>query len=801
MIELKEEEKEQATALANQLKGVVRQLNSKFSGELLNQLNYIRLKAEGFINEVLERIYGKDKIVAGLNYLPELKRLIKYVAKISDKESAKYLGSAIVGNYINEYTPFTYEGANQSIEYLNRFDYYYDQAKKTKFVVYDNIKFYVFCKCAAELLGRTPQETEADFFLQRINKDAKFDLRGFPPPTREKLLEYCVECAKNGEYPFDKLPLSYKTYLSRIIAKEEKMTFNDWFETKIIPFAKGKNVELLYMISSNKEVVSSFAKRNKVGEDYSDRVNNYLKWNNLPSYFKRVFPRSNEISEHFIEPLSKPDGYIQFEYGTSVIKYESIEFQFNDTIIKCLSRLNPRNDFLFDHKKLEAALLDAKLFIGDSYNLTHPSDEMKFFIKLIYDNIEEEIRDSVYKAIEGNGKHWLASDKFDIKEFIEEDGNDKGEQINKAIQRVIISSIHKVIQEDLMESICDLLKDNRKKGFLSTKFDLENIVIKKDDELKPIIISLKESIVNSTAKTISSAKKKGSLSEDFDSEKFLSQLDVKLDDILKSVYREIEKDIIRSVYAGIEEDKKNKIIVGKLDLGKFLSNFDNNDVIDKRNAFLTEQEDLKKLTLEEKVLRYLNEKYSNKILSSDIRKKYLWNKISKLAQIQGMSEEEYLAKNGFILRKNIEVELDELTSNLIQRYPDQIIDKIDFMQTEDFEILKHLSKVLKKSLRLVLQDIGFSYAEERSVDKKEKKTKEEKWIERLSKEYPDYIIKKLPAIYRNALSYYVKKQKTKLYDYLKKYGFNYVGTRRKKWQETDIQEGNIEENDDDNQKE
>ena len=334
--------------------------------------------------DCLKRIYT-DGIVAGLSVVPELKRLIDAICAKRDET---------VAEFVKAETSLYMEDQPLPIEYYNQLCSAYKEQQKKNFVVCDDdsILFYYYCEKLSEVLGRTPEETNASFVLKRLNKNAEFEFAGPVSPLRERVLEFCVECAKNGTNPFDALPRSYKVRLLRIVAANEKMTLREWFEKRVVPLANGKRVPMVYMLSANKEVRHAFEKRNTDPIAYSNKVNNYLKWNNLPDYFVNIFPKAQVVSKYFLEPLKKPE---EFESSRNLMR------------LKKLSKMNPDNLFgIADQIKTNAALFDLMLFVGDGYNYDNPTEQMQLTI------------DKATQVVNKDKEDGLIDQEFDMVEYI-----------------------------------------------------------------------------------------------------------------------------------------------------------------------------------------------------------------------------------------------------------------------------------------------------------------------------------------------------------------------------------------------
>ena len=189
--------------------------------------------------EILKKIYT-DGYVTSLEIFPELKRCVSSLANFRNESECDFINGMGLKTKQSEIT----------IKTSSQFEYAYKEAEEKQFVVSDCLKFYFACDLIAKYCGVTPSETQADFFLARVNPGKTFNYNGYPAPNRESLLVHAVKCAQKNIDFQGSLSTSYLLYLSGIVAKSEHMTISEWFEQKIKPLSNGIPTPMPYMLAS-----------------------------------------------------------------------------------------------------------------------------------------------------------------------------------------------------------------------------------------------------------------------------------------------------------------------------------------------------------------------------------------------------------------------------------------------------------------------------------------------------------------------------------------------------------------------
>ena len=672
--------------------------------------------AEDYALMLLKKIFT-DGVVAGLDNVPELKKLLETICKIRNES---------VAEYVKAETPLFMESPTASIKFLNHFKMEYKRAQKLNFSVSDSMEFYKFCKKASECFGRTPEEMDANFFLHRINKNANFSYRNLPPPTRENLLVFCVDNVKQNKNPIDQLPISYKVQLAKIIAKNESMTISEWIAKKVALLARGESVYMPYMISSNKQIRLGFKEKIKNPIEYSNKVNNYIRWNNLPQYFAKIFPHQELISNYFFEPLTKPKAYTHINNLKEVVS---------------IGRMNPRNYIgLSVSNRTKAAMFDLLLFVGDSYNISRPT-------KVTYTLFQK------YKeAIELDKKAGLVPLSFSLVKYIK-----------KYDDREIIDRRYKFLSTQANISIAA-----RRINFL------EALNTEYPDKILPcnffdsFLGYYGKKLFGSQAEVAKERLAKYAFT--FETEDYNLEI-TETDDVLNEITTKLTAlfpDM--NIPYGFKKTQFAKEIseIAKM-RGKTLFMFT------KRLGFK-----MSRGFSEQEILAEVERLFPNKKVTKDIPIK-LRMLVNSRAIAQGTTYGEYLKKNGFewvrfkhrFKNKALsEINEEELLRKLKREYKNGVVG-VGFSFTDLGYLTKRFASKKNIKISMWLENHGFVYL-------KNRKLSEQEAICKLQELFPERVVSssKIPGTLKNLLGEYAKLHGKYLGEYIESIGFEHPKQKR-----------------------
>ena len=328
-----------------------------------------------YIMEILKKIYT-DGYVTSLEIFPELKRCVSSLADFRNESECDFINGMGLKTKQSEIT----------IKTSSQFEYAYKEAEEKQFVVSDCLKFYFACDLIAKYCGVTPSETQADFFLARVNPGKTFNYNGYPAPNRESLLVHAVKCAQENLDFQGSLPTSYLLYLSGIVAKNEHMTISEWFKQRIKPLSNGIPTPMPYMLASEKSIRDELAAPESE-KSYFKKIVHYISWNKLPK----------DIIVNALPSFAQTNSFLQ-AYKTSKPsnhKLHKPNSYSNSVIYNRLSDIswsNP-NNFLGkkDKEFYKKVLLDLRLFIGDSNNLQYLPRELKPILLKLKKSFKKEI--------------------------------------------------------------------------------------------------------------------------------------------------------------------------------------------------------------------------------------------------------------------------------------------------------------------------------------------------------------------------------------------------------------------------